>query len=111
LKGDALVSRGECAVALLGVWNWRGTNSEGGKTALADFESVALNGREVYLAFDSDVSVKQEVHKALERLKALLEQRDARVRVVYLDDIDGEKVGIDDYLAAGGDLDELRAVA
>ena len=108
LKGDALVSQGECAVALLGVWNWRGTNSEGGKTALTDFEYVAWNGREVYLAFDSDVSVKPEVHKALERLKALLEQRDAQVRVVYLDEVDGEKTGIDDYLAAGGSLDELR---
>jgi hypothetical protein len=111
LKGDALVSRGECALALLGVWSWRGTNSNGGTTVLPDFESVAFNGREVYLAFDSDVSVKPEVHKALERLKALLERRDARVRVVYLDEVDGEKVGIDDYLAAGGSLDELRDAA
>jgi Protein of unknown function (DUF3631)/Domain of unknown function (DUF3854) len=111
LKGDALVSQGECAVALLGVWNWRGTNSEGGKTVLPDFEYLALNGREVYLAFDSDVSVKPEVHKALERLKGLLEHRGARVRVVYLDDVDDEKVGVDDYLAAGGSVDELRSAA
>lgn len=33
-KGDALVSRGLCAVALIGVWNWRGTNEYGGKMAL-----------------------------------------------------------------------------
>ena len=29
-KGDALASRGLCAVTLLGVWNWRGTNGQGG---------------------------------------------------------------------------------
>ena len=27
-KGDALVSKGRCAIALLGVWNWRGTNKK-----------------------------------------------------------------------------------
>ena len=32
-KSDALVSRGLCAVTLLGVWSWRGTNEHGGKTA------------------------------------------------------------------------------
>ncbi|MDP9373756.1 MAG: DUF3854 domain-containing protein, partial [Chloroflexota bacterium] len=33
-KADAAVSQGLCCVALLGVWNWRGTNEHGGKTAL-----------------------------------------------------------------------------
>src|SRR5829696_5656680 len=47
-KGDALVSRDLCTVALLGVWNWRGTNQYGGKMALPEWESVALNGRKVY---------------------------------------------------------------
>ena len=77
-KGDALASRDLCAVALLGVWNWRGTNTEGGKVALPDWESVALNGRQVYIMFDSDVMVKQSVHAALVRLKAFLETRGAR---------------------------------
>ena len=74
-KGDALVSRGRCAVALLGVWNWRGRNDEGGLTALAEWDYVALNGREVYIVFDSDVMLKPEVHKAMVRLKAFLESR------------------------------------
>ena len=34
-KGDSLASRELCAIALLGVWNWRGTNADGGKVALA----------------------------------------------------------------------------
>ena len=74
-KGDALVSRSLCAIALIGVWNWRGTNEYGGKTALPDWEYIALNDREVYIVFDSDVMLKQEVHAALARLKAFLEVR------------------------------------
>jgi hypothetical protein len=74
-KGDALVSRGLCAIALIGVWNWRGTNEHGGKTALPEWEGVALNDREVYIVFDSDVMLKEEVYAALVRLKAFLEVR------------------------------------
>jgi hypothetical protein len=74
-KGDALVSRGLCAVALLGVWAWRGRNDDGGLTALAEWDYVALNDREVYIVFDSDVMLKPQVHKAMVRLKAFLESR------------------------------------
>ncbi len=76
-KGDALVSSGACAVALLGVWNFRGTNELGGKTALADWEYIALNGRRVYIVFDSDVMTNPQVHAALVRISALLRQRGA----------------------------------
>jgi hypothetical protein len=76
-KGDALASRGLCAVALIGVWNWRGTNEYGGKMALPEWESVALNGRKVYIVFDSDVMEKGEVYAALCRLKNFLESRGA----------------------------------
>ncbi len=76
-KGDSLAARGLCAVALLGVWNWRGTNDVGGKTVLADFESIALNGRRVYIVFDSDVMTNPVVHQALVRLDAFLKSRGA----------------------------------
>ena len=74
-KGDALVSRGLCTVALLGVWNWRGTNGHGGKAALYEWEYVALNDREVYIVFDSDIVLKPEVYRAMVRVKAFLEGR------------------------------------
>src|SRR5215213_3580674 len=74
-KGDALVSCDRCAVALLGVWAWRGRNDDGGLTALAEWDYVALNDREVYIVFDSDVMLKPQVHKAMVRLKAFLESR------------------------------------
>ena len=73
-KGDALVSRGLCAVTLLGVWNWRGTNEQGGKVALPEWEHIALNNdRQIYIVFDSDVMLKPQVHAALARLKSFLE--------------------------------------
>ena len=112
LKADAAASAGLCCIDLLGVWNWRGTNEQGGKTALADWELIALNGRLVYLAFDSDLLQKHQVRAALLRLKALLESRGAIVKIVLLPAAEnGAKVGIDDYLAAGHTTDELRALA
>ena len=111
-KADAAVSRGLCCVAVLGVWNWRGTNDLGGKVALPDWEAIALNGRPIYICFDSDAMTKPQVHQALARLKAFLEQRGARVRLVYLPPGQhGEKVGLDDYLAAGHSVDDLLALA
>jgi hypothetical protein len=75
-KGDALVSRDLCAVTLLGVWNWRGTNGKGGKVALPEWDYVALNdGREVLILFDSDIMLKPQVYQAMVRLKAFLEGR------------------------------------
>ncbi len=74
-KADAMVSRGLCCIALLGVWNWRGTNEWGGKTALADWDAIALNAREIYIVFDSDIMTKPAVRMALGRLKVFLESR------------------------------------
>ncbi len=111
-KGDCLVSHGCCAVALLGVWTWRGTNALGGKTSLPDWEAVALNGRQVYVIFDSDVMLKPQVHAALARFKPFLESRGARVWLIYLPvDPSGKKTGVDDYLVAGHTMDELLALA
>jgi hypothetical protein len=82
IKACALASLGECAVSLQGVWSWRGTNERGGKTALGDWEAVALAGREVIIAFDDDVSTKQSVNSAAMRLKRYLESMKAVVSLV-----------------------------
>jgi hypothetical protein len=110
-KGDALASHACCAVGLIGVWNWRGTNEHGGKTALPDWESIALNERLVYIVFDSDVMVKPPIHQALERLAEFLKNRKATVRFVYLPSNNGEKVGVDDYLVQGHSIDDLVHLA
>jgi hypothetical protein len=100
-KADSAISRGLCSIALLGVWNWRGKNEVGGLTALADWEHIALNGREAFIVFDSDVMQKQQVCTALVRLKTFLESKKATVKVIYLPHGQhGEKVGLDDWIAA-----------
>jgi len=110
-KADCAVSRGLCCVAILGVWNWRGRNQDDGLTALADWEAIALKGREVYIAFDGDVVTKIEVWQALRRLQAFLESRGADVRVIRLPVGEGgAKVGLDDYLAAGHSVQDLVAL-
>jgi Domain of unknown function (DUF3854) len=111
-KSGAGVSIGLCCIALLGVWNWRGKNEQDGKVALPEWESVALNGRQVYVCFDSDVMVKPEVHAALSRFKPFLEHRGAKVAIIYLPPGEaGEKVGLDDFLAAGHTASDLMALA
>lgn len=111
-KVDAAVSRGLCCLGVLGVWGWRGTNAEGGKTALADFEVVALNGRDVLLAFDSDVVTKRQVQAALARLAEFLKHRGARVRYVVLPSgPGGVKTGLDDFLASGRTVDDALGLA
>ncbi len=111
-KVDSAMSQGLCCIAPLGVWSWRGTNEHGGKVALPDWEAIALNHRDVYLVFDSDVLQKPEVHAALVRLKAFLETRGAHVRVIYLPPGEGgTKQGLDDFFAAGHTIPELLALA
>jgi len=111
-KVDSLASRGECAVILTGVWNFKGKNSFGGITILADFDYIALKDRECYVCFDSDYRENPSVSKASARLAEHLSRKDAQVRIVYLPSGErGEKVGVDDYLAQGHTVDELKALA
>ena len=111
-KADAAVTAGLHAVDLVGVWTWRGRNGDGGLTALADFELIALNDRIAYLAFDSDAMQKREVHQALGRFAAFLRRRGADVRIIYLPSGDGGvKTGLDDFLAAEHDRDDVLALA
>ncbi len=107
-KADALVSGGLCAIALLGVWNWRGKNDMGGLTTLADWEHVALNGRNVRIVFDSDIMDKQGVQQACTRLTKWLQTKGATVGPVYLPKREDRKNGVDDYLASGKTVDDLR---
>src|SRR6266446_2478231 len=97
-KADALASHGACAIALLGVWNFRGKNAKGGRTILSDWQFITLKGREVRICYDSDVMEKEQVKRALDELSAFLKGQGARVHIAYLPSEDGAKVGVDDYL-------------
>src|SRR5215218_7495941 len=102
-KADALASVGECCISLQGVECWR---------VLEDWEEVKLYGREVVIAFDADVMVNPNVQKALRRLAAFLRERGALVKYfLWPERYRGTKTGIDDYLAAGGNVLELKSWA
>jgi P4 family phage/plasmid primase-like protien len=108
-KADALTSRGCVTVALNGVFLWRNTHA-----ALGDWEDVKLRGREIWLCFDSDAVIKPIVAKAMERLGKWLKYKGASAvwYVVVPPGVNGIAVkGADDFLAAGGTLDELKRAA
>jgi len=71
-KADALVSRGECAIALLGVTMWQ----RSGKP-LPDWDHIPMVGREVYIGFDSDYREKIDVRRQMARLARYLDARGA----------------------------------
>jgi hypothetical protein len=108
-KADALASKGACAIALLGVWGFKGPNPFKGQTFLADWDYVALNGRRVSIVFDSDVMTKSGVQQALGRIIEHLRRKGADVFVVYLPSPTGQKVGVDDFLASHT-MQELQAL-
>jgi len=98
-KADALASRGACAISVTGVWGFKGKNQFGGITFLADWDYIALKGRMIYLAFDSDIVSKELVKKALEHIGEHLKRKGAMVHVIQLPQLEGQsKTGIDDYL-------------
>jgi len=86
-KADTLASVGACAVTIPGIWGWKGTNNFGGVTVLADFDHIAFKGdtpRNVYLDFDSDVTVNPSVKEAVRRLSEHIRRKGAIVHVTYL---------------------------
>jgi predicted P-loop ATPase len=104
-KADALASRGIYCLALPGVDTWSGTE------AINDLKGVDWRGRTVVIAFDSDVATNPRVGKAREALAGFLRDRKASVR--YLDlppGPQGQKQGIDDYLASGHTLEDFTAL-
>lgn len=111
-KGDAIVAAGaECVVVISGVWGWRGTNEDGGKTVLADFDQIALNGRDIYIAMDSDLWSNINIGKAFKGLKGFLEYKKSHIHTLkFPDGEDGKKVGADDYLVAGHTLADIYAL-
>lgn len=111
-KADAAISRALCCVALLGVANWRGTNIHGGKTALTCWQSVALNGRTIYIAFDSDSATNRAVLLQSIALGEYLESKGAHVSIIALSpSASGGKVGLDDYFVQGGKATALPNLA
>jgi hypothetical protein len=87
------------AIGIGGVWNWLSH----GQT-IDDIGRVNWGGRDVCIVGDSDIWQRTDLLRALYALGAELVGLGARVD--YLELPRGEeKVGLDDFLVAGGDLD------
>ena len=71
-KADALCSRGLCAIGLFGVWAWKRDG-----LPLPDWDNIAIVGRKVFIAFDSDAESKVEVRRARSALAEYLKSRGA----------------------------------
>jgi hypothetical protein len=106
-KQDALISQGECAISIAGVWNYQRDGE-----LLPDWEHIPLEGRTVYACFDSDAWRNPNVALALSRMIRMLSGRGARVLTVVLEDApDGSKIGADDAISSGATADDLKAHA
>jgi hypothetical protein len=109
--GDAATSRGIPTVVLAGVWMWCVPKVKPYRLKPC-FDHIRLEGREVFVAFDSDCASKAGVQDALAGLVGALAARGAVAKVIYLPDApDGSKQGIDDYLVGGGTIKEMFMLA
>ena len=92
-------------VCISGVWNWL---SDG--KPIADLLAISVEGREVYIGFDSDVFRKPDVGDAARAFWRHLEGRGATVHLSHLEDRpDGGKTGADDFLADGRTFGDYMA--
>lgn len=109
-KADCLASLGKAVVTLTGVFNWRSKLG-----TLGDWEDIPLQGRTVVICFDSDARDKRTVMLAMQRFGRWLESKGARpMYLIVPAEVtreDGARVavkGVDDFLHAGGTMEELR---
>jgi hypothetical protein len=110
-KVDALTSQGLPAVGITGVWNFAQPGSKS-RIPLDCWKHVRLKERRAHVVYDADARTNPDVQEALRRNVAMLEEMGASALVVYLPAVNGDgKAGVDDYLAAGGTVAELRMMA
>lgn len=102
-KAIAVSRLGVPCAALGGVWSWQ--SKKQGRDVIPDLRALEPAGRDVFLAFDSDVARNPEVARARDFLSAALVNCSARVYWIEVPDLDAtsKATGIDDYLAAQPD--------
>jgi P4 family phage/plasmid primase-like protien len=107
-KADSLTSRGIVAISLVGVFGWRSHLG-----TLGDWEDVPLHDRVVCICYDSDARFRPEVLRAMIRFGRWLKSKGV-AKVYYLivpTEVNDTAVkGVDDFFAAGGTLEQLKAV-
>jgi hypothetical protein len=91
------------AVGIGGLWNWL-THGE----PIDDLKLIGWDGRSCTIISDSDAFERPELMRAVYALGCDLRERGAIIYVARIPAPSSGKVGLDDYLVAGGTLDELE---
>jgi Domain of unknown function (DUF3854) len=86
-----------------GVWSWL-SNGE----PIDDLQLVDWDDREVTIIPDSDVFQRADLLRAIYALGRELKQLGANVYIAQIPQISAAKVGLDDFLVAGGKISELE---
>lgn len=111
-KVDAGLSAGFPTIGLLGVQGWRMKIPKDLGLALPDFYEVNTENRLTYIAFDSDAITKGQVYQAQIEFGEFLTKRLALVKYCKIPhSSEGEKQGLDDYIRAGGRVQDLLDAA
>lgn len=101
IKADAMTAAsGFPVVSIAGVYGWRSSGD-----VVLGLEVLADRGRWFHLVCDSDIDTNPRVAGAMFRLAAWLRSRGSKARILHPPG--QQKVGVDDYLAAGGHLSTL----
>jgi DNA-binding MarR family transcriptional regulator len=101
-RSYAVAERGKASVSYAGCYSWQKDGEP-----VPCFDHVNLN-RVVYDVPDADARTNAHVQEAQARRVKYLESRGATVLVINVPEVNGdEHAGLDDYLAAGGDLEAL----
>jgi len=95
-----------CTVGILGVYGWMRDHEP-----LPDWQSLALEGRQVLIVYDNDALTKKGVKDARAALARFLHDSGAVVSHVDFPTRPGAKVGADDFLISGHTLADLLALA
>lgn len=108
LKAACACIHGFPTIGLGGVWCWRSAKQN--QPLLEQFMEFKWDGREVFIAYDSDAASNPKVIQAENALAEALTKIGARVYVLRLPPTpSGAKQGLDDYLVAGRALEDLTA--
>lgn len=101
-KTLAAYQHGLNVVGIGGVWNWVSKGSP-----IDDLAFIEWDNRDVIIIPDSDVFERPDLLRAIYALGRELRNQGGSVRVARIPH-SSNKVGLDDYLQAGGDVEELE---
>jgi hypothetical protein len=97
-KGQAASNSVLPTIALGGVWCFKSKNCR----FLPQLETIAWDGRKVYIFYDSDAVSNPDVVRAENALARELLAHGAHVFIARIPALGGNKTGVDDYLVAKG---------